>query len=122
MRAVTTATAAAVIGIKRKALDNILNRLDDRDAPKGRQGVERRIPVHMLAGLLLATELSQRLGAPAREAYAVARQLRDGGNASLGPFLRLQVDMEAVRVELDAQLELAIESVVRRPRGRPRRS
>ena len=120
MRAVTTATAAAVLGIKRKALDNILNRLDDEDAPKGRQGVERRIPVHMLADLFLATELSQRLGAPAREAYAVARQLRDGGSALVGPFMRIDVDMEALRVELDAQLEIAIESVVRRPRGRTR--
>ena len=65
----TTATAAAVLGVGRKALDNILGRIDASEIPKGRQGVERRIPVSTLLELLMATELSARLGASSRESH-----------------------------------------------------
>jgi len=121
LRAVTTATAAAVIGIERKALDNMLSRLDESVVPKGRQGVERRVPISLLVDLVLTTELIARLGAPVREAFALAQRLARG-DSELGPFLSIQADLERIRLELDRQLEVAIESVVRRPRGRPRRA
>ena len=119
MRAVTTATAAAVLGLKRKALDNILNRLDSALLPRGRQGVERRIPISVLADLFIATELSRSLGTPASRAFDIAQTLSSEGGAQAGPFVLLRVDRAAVQAELDAQLEVAIESVVRKPRGRP---
>ena len=118
MRAVTTATAAAVLGIERKALDNILSRLGEDVIPKGRQGVERRIPVALLGELLLTAEIAHRLGGSVREAYALAQQLTRG-ESTLGSFVRVSADTTSVRTEIDHRLEVAIESVVRRPRGRP---
>lgn len=146
MRAVTTTTAAIVLGIERKALDNLLLRLGPEALPKGRQGVERRIPISLLEHLALTTELSETLGVPVREAFILSRALtgevpldqgsrdmggaleasgtghgtRDSG-ATLGDYLRIDADLERLREDIDARLALAIESVVRRPRGRPRR-
>lgn len=120
MRAVTTATAAAVLGLNRKALDNILNRIDSEALPKGRQGIERRIPITVLADLFLATELTRTLGTSAARAFELAQSLSGQGGSQVGPFLSLIVDRPAIQAELDAQLEVAIESVVRKPRGRPR--
>ncbi len=121
MRAVTTATAAVAIGLQKKALDNLLGRLDLPEAPSGRQGVERRIPVTLLPQLLLTAELSDQLDIPIRSAFALARRLV-AGDVSAGPFLRLRADTESINKEIDRQLEVAIETVVRRPRGRPRAS
>ena len=119
MRAVTSATAAAAIGLPKKALDNLLGRLDLPEAASGRQGVERRIPVSLLPELLLTAEISGQLGVPLRSALSLARRLA-AGDVSAGPFLRLQADTESIQDEIDRQLEVAIETVVRKPRGRPR--
>ncbi len=122
MRAVTTATAALVLGIERKSLDNLLNRIGPGVLPRGRQGVERRIPIALLETLAITADLMETLGSPARETFHVARMLADapGVRAQLGPFVNLSVDLPALRLELSEKLEQAIERVVRRPRGRPR--
>jgi hypothetical protein len=119
LRAVTTATAAAAIGLHKKALDNLLGRLELPEALSGRQGVERRIPVSLLPELLLTAELSDQLGIPIRAAFVLARRLADG-SIEAGPFLRVQADTDSIQEEIDRQLEVAIETVVRKPRGRPR--
>lgn len=119
MRAVTTATAAVAIGLNKKALDNLLARLDLTRAVAGRQGVERRIPVVLLPQLLLTAELSDQLGMPIRSAFALAWRLGTG-EAAAGAFVRVSADTSAIQLEIDRQLEVAIETVVRRPRGRPR--
>ncbi|MDH4335196.1 MAG: hypothetical protein OEW24_08075 [Chloroflexota bacterium] len=119
LRAVTTATAAAALGISRKSLDNLLGRLKTELEPKGRQGVERRIQIGMLTDLFVTLELMSRLGATAREAFAVAQRLSGSASVEVGPFIQIQVDLPAITTEIEAQLEVAIESVVRRPRGRP---
>jgi hypothetical protein len=119
MRAVTTATAAAAIGMQKKALDNLLGRLELPEAASGRQGVERRIPVTLLPELLLTAELSDQLHMPIRSAFALARRLV-AGEVELGPFLNVRARTSALGEEIDRQLEVAIETVVRRPRGRPR--
>ena len=84
MRAITTATAAAAIGIQKKALDNLLGRLDLPEAVSGRQGVDRRIPVTLLPELLVAVEISERLGVSVRAAFGLARRL-SAGPIDLGP-------------------------------------
>lgn len=121
MRAVTTATAAVALGLQKKALDNLLGRLDLPEAASGRQGVERRIPVSLLPQLLLTAELSDQLDMPIRSAFALARRLV-AGDVAAGQFLQLRADTESITAEIDRQLEVAIETVVRRPRGRPRAS
>lgn len=108
--------------MKRKALDNILNRIDSDLLPRGRQGVERRIPITVLADIFLATELTRSFGTSVSRAFELAQSLSDKRSSQMGPFLSLMVDRAAIQAELDAQLEVAIESVVRKPRGRPRAS
>jgi hypothetical protein len=121
MRAVTSATAAAVIGIERKAFDNMLSRIEGPELPRGRQGLERRIPVSLLPQLLLSAELSARLGVSLKDSFQLARDLLDGRDPG-GPFVSIRADVPRLRAEIDRQLESAIETVVRPRRGRPRRS
>lgn len=135
MRAVTAATAAAVLQMERKAFDNLLLRLGSDAMPPGRQGVERRIPIALIEELFLTHDLSSVLGVPTREAFRIARlmlgrspsagtpDLSAGfvGSLRVGQFVQLGADLAALREELRARFEVAIESVVRRPRGRPTR-
>lgn len=138
MRAVTSATAAAILELDQKTFDNLLLRLGDAAIPPGRQGVERRIPVALLEDLALTRDLNVALGIPTKTAFAVARRLlgrgnrlpEDGetpttdfvGSLQAGAFVQLGVDIRALREHVQARLESAIEVVVRRPRGRPARS
>lgn len=135
MRAVTSATAAAILQVDRKTLDNILLRLGPEAVPPGRQGVERRIPIGLLEDLVLARDLSTGLGVPLREAFGIARRLlnrtADGlpdleaefiGSLPVGDYCQLGADLVRLREELQLRVEEAVESVVRRPRGRPRKS
>lgn len=129
MRAVTTATAATVLGIERRSLDNLLLQLGPLALPPGRQGLERRIPVSLLDTLALTTALVDRTGMRIRDAFGLASGLisplahpAPGTTAiTIGPFLRLEADVQSLKQEIAERLELAIETVVRRPRGRPRR-
>lgn len=86
----------------------------------GRQGVERRIPVSLLPLLALTARLVSDLGVPVRRAFALSQELANGGSARVG-HIEFRADLPALETLLDARLERAIESVVRRPRGRPRR-
>ena len=135
MRAVTSATAAAILQVDRKTLDNILLRLGPEAVPPGRQGVERRIPMGLLEDLILARDLSAGLGVPMREAFRIARQVLnrtpDGspdleaefiGSLPVGAYCQLGADLMRLREDLQQRVEEAVESVVRRPRGRPRKS
>jgi hypothetical protein len=135
LRAVTTATAAAVLHLDRKSFDNFLLRIGSEAVPAGRQGVERRIALGLLEELLLAKELNGALGVPAREAFAVARRLlgrtADGsemtmggefvGSLRVGTFVQIGADLSALRSELQHRYEAAVETVVRPQRGRPRK-
>lgn len=121
MRAVTSATAAAILGLGRKSFDNMIARLEAAELPKGRQGLERRIPVSLLPQLLLTAELVARGGLPFREAHLLSARLVSG-EASVGPFIRINAELTLIQREIDDQLESAIETVVRPRRGRPRRS
>ena len=135
MRAVTTATAAAVLQMDRKSFDNFLLRIGPEALPAGRQGVERRIALGLLEELLLAKELNGVLGVPAREAFTVARRLlgrtadgsemtMDGefvGSLCIGTFVQIGADLSSLRSELQHRYEAAVETVVRPQRGRPRK-
>lgn len=115
----TTATAAAVLGIERKALDNLILRLGNGFLSGGRQGVERRIPVTVLADLFLVLELTEALQVPARRALELAQQ-RGAQPDSGSDFLSLEVRRDRAVREIELRLSHAIESVVRPRRGRPR--
>ena len=120
MRAVTTATAAAVLGIERKTLDNLIGRLGAGLLPAGRQGVERRVPVTALADIFLVLELIEALQLPARRAFELIRQ-RVPRLDSGSDFVSIEVRRDRAVREVELRLGHAIESVVRPRRGRPRR-
>jgi len=151
LRAITTATAASVLGIDRKALDGLLLRLGPNVIPRGRQGVERRIPVNLLEVLALSADISAGLGSPLTESFHIAQRLLEAsavgaaeldrgprvastgsggaalelsasGHAAVGEYLQVSVDAAALRREIASRLEVAIESVVRPRRGRPRKA
>lgn len=121
MRAVTTATAAVALGIDRKTLDNAISRLGSAVVPRGRQGLERRIPANLLPIIALALDISRHLGTPIRDAFPLAQRLMSG-QREIGPRLSIHADVDRIQGDISARLESAIETVVRRPRGRPRRS
>lgn len=137
MRAVTGATAAAILELDQKTFDNLLLRLGELALPPGRQGVERRIPVALLEELLLTRDLHQALGIPTRDAFLVSRRLLGRqeahradvspaadfvGSLHAGAFVHVGADLQQLRDHLNQRLAAAVETVVRRPRGRPARA
>lgn len=125
-----------MLQVDQKTFDNLLLRIgSSASLPRGRQGVERRIPVALIEDLVLTRDLSAALGVSARDAFALARQLlgrdplRPGlsadagfvGSLHAGAFVQLGVDLAALREAVHQRLESAIETVVKRPRGRPAR-
>lgn len=136
MRAVTGATAADILGVEQKAFDNLLLRIGPDAITPGRQGVERRIPVALIEDLLLSLELSRGLSIPAKDAFQLARRLLGRspgtgrpdleadfvGSLHIGAFIQIGVDVQSLRRQVQERLEAAVETVVRRRRGRPPRA
>jgi hypothetical protein len=93
--------------------------------------MERRIPVALIEDLLLTRELSSGLAIPTRDAFQLARRLLGRspgtgrpdlrvafvGSLHIGEFIQLGTDVTALRHRVQARLEGAVETVVRRRRG-----
>jgi hypothetical protein len=125
MRAITSQTAAQVLQITPKQLDNLLLRIGEvasstESGSKGRQGRERRIPIKILPELALTLELVDGLGVGLRDGYRIASELCSGRDHAVG-HLTLGADLYGLRDQIDQRLAAAIETTVRARRGRPRR-
>jgi len=125
MRAITSQTAAQVLQITPKQLDNLLLRIggvasNTESGSKGRQGRERRIPIKILPELALTLELMTGLGVGIRDGYRIASELCSGRDHAVGQ-LTIGADLEGLRDQIDRRLALAIETTVRAKRGRPPR-
>lgn len=123
MRAITSQTAAQVLQITPKQLDNLLLRIGEvasnsESGSKGRQGRERRIPIKILPELALTLELVTGLGVGIRHGYLIASELRSGRNHAVG-HLTLGADLGSLTNQIDQRLAAAIETTVRAKRGRP---
>jgi hypothetical protein len=123
MRAITSQTAAQVLEITPKQLDNLLLRIggvasSTENGSKGRQGRERRIPIKILPELALTMELISGLGVGVRDGYRIASALCSGGGHEVG-HITIGADLEGLRDRLDQRLAAAIETTVRARRGRP---
>jgi len=99
----------------------MIGRIEAPELPRGRQGIERKIPVSALPELLLTAELVNRLGIPLREAHEVSRSLAKKRQPA-APFVSIHVDFERLRRSIDERLMHAIEAVPRPRRGRPKGS
>ena len=125
MRAITSQTAAQVLDITPKQLDNLLSRIggvasNTENGSRGRQGRARRIPIRTLPELALTLELTAGLGVGVRDGYRIASALCSGRDHAVGHLL-LRADLEGLRDRIDQRLAAAIETTVRAKRGRPPR-
>jgi len=123
MRAITSQTAAQVLEITPKQLDNLLLRIggvasSSESGSKGRQGRERRIPIKTLPELALTLELVNGLEVGIRDGYRIASVLCSGQDHAVG-HLRISANLSSLTNQMDQRLAAAIETTVRAKRGRP---
>ena len=114
-----TAAAAEALGVSAKQLDNILSRHTLPGIEKQRRGVGRRIGSDAVLAVFIAVEIVRAARMPLAVALQLARtSLMTGGEAMVGQFAVLTIDLAAVRASVAARLDAAVELVGKRPRGR----
>jgi uncharacterized protein (UPF0248 family) len=122
MRAVTSGTAAFVLGIPKKDLDNILSRHTVRGFERGTRGLARRISLTSIEQVAIAIDLTRDFSIPIHLALTLAEQAlasREGVITSPGGHLAIHADLDRIRKELHERLAEAIEHVIPPRRGRP---
>ena len=123
MKSITTATAAAAIGIPSKRLDNILAREARGLLPSGAQGRARRVSVEVIEIVSLGMVLGRDLGVPMAKALELASRLLASptrGVIEFGALGRLQFDVGRLRRAIEDAVTESIEQTPTPPRGRPR--
>ena len=122
MRTVTTGTAAFVLGIPKKDLDNILSRHAVRGFERGTRGLARRISPASIEQVAVAIDLTRDFSIPIPTALELADQTlmsREGIITSPDGHLAIHADLDRIRRELHLRLSDAIEHVIPPRRGRP---
>lgn len=115
------AATADALGIDEKQLDNIISRNDIPGIDRARRGTARRIAADAVVTLRIALELVRVLKLPTAVALTLAQQVqRCGGDTiRLGEYVSITVDLAMLRASTSGRLDAAVESIGRRPRGRP---
>lgn len=114
---------AEALEITPKQLDNLLSRYQFVGLDRHRRGVTRRISIGVAATVKLGWELATALQMPMSAALRLAERIeRSEGAVWAGNFAELRVDLAGLKAVLSARLDAAVETVGRRPRGRPPRS
>lgn len=122
MRAVTSGTAAFVLAIPKKDLDNILSRHAVRGFERGTRGLARRISMACIEQVAVAVDLARDFSIPISSALTLAEQAlasREGIVTSPGGHLAIHADLDRIRKDLHDRLSEAIEHVIPPRRGRP---
>lgn len=115
--------AAEALDVPVKQLDNILSRNVVSGVERRRRGVTRRITADAVFTIRLALDLQHELRSPFGPALRLAQSLQENaGSTALGAFANLSVDLDALHTAMFARLDGAVETVGRRPRGRPPRT
>jgi len=118
-RAYTVATAALVLGVPVKWLDNVLSHFSLQGIVQERQGVARRITIEGMLQLYLVHSLSSELGTTIVVATQVAQKLAADGLVELSNGITIRAGRDALRAELVDRLEHAVEVAPVPRRGRP---
>ena len=118
-RAYTVATAALVLGVPIKWLDNVLSHFSLQGIVQERQGVARRITIEGMLQLYLVHSLSSELGTTIVVATQVAQKLAADGLVELSNRITIRAGRDALRAELVDRLEHAVEVAPVPRRGRP---
>jgi hypothetical protein len=121
---ITTVTAAAVLGIEYKAIDNILCRDAKHLIKGGRQGRLRRIDAAALTPIAIAIVLQRELGVPLARGVEIGEQLTQDRTAriAVGRLGALTLDVAALQAHLSTVLAEVLEQTTPPKRGRPPRS
>lgn len=122
MKTLSTVSAAAAIGIDRKALDNALAREGRSLILAGRQGRSRQIPVAALERIAVAFVLNRDLGVSIAKGLELAERVLAAPSEpiAIGSLGALTFDVARFRRTLELAVDEALESVAEPPRGRPR--
>jgi hypothetical protein len=112
-------TAALVLGLGAKEIDNILSRLAVPGVMAHTQGVDRRIGTDAILRLATAGELRELLDCPWGRALALAGQLEQTAEIrSPNGYVAIRLDQSGLRSAFSERLIEATELVVKPPRGR----
>ena len=117
----SVSAVAEAVGMSEKQLDNMLSRNALVGVERKARGVARRISADAAVTINLASGLSESLRVPIGAAIGIATQLQTTNEhvIGVGAFLTLRADMTALRIATLARLDMAVETVGRRRRGRP---
>lgn len=120
----SVSAVAEAVGMSEKQLDNMLSRNALVGVERKARGVARRISADAAVTINLASGLSESLRVPIGAAIGIATQLQTTNEhvIGVGAFLTLRADMTALRIATLARLDMAVEMVGRRRRGRPPRA
>jgi len=118
-RAYTVATAALVLGVPIKWLDNLLSHFSLQGIVQERQGVARRITIEGMLQLYLVHSLSSELGTTIVVATQVAQKLAADGLVELSNGITIRAGRDALRAALVDRLEHAVEVAPVPRRRRP---
>ena len=127
-RSYSVALIAITIGATPKWVDNLLSHHDIIElAPRGRQGIQRRITDEGLLAIELTRLLASELGVPLGRSASLARRALESrsvaeARVSTDSGVTLVFNLTAIEHRLRARLLEAVESVARVPRGRPRKT
>jgi len=124
LKFITTATAAAAIGVSRKRLDNILAREAKGLLPPGAHGRSRRVSIDTVEVVALGLLLCRDLGAPISRSLALAAKLLSlppSAGLQVGTLGQLHFDVKTLRRTIDDAVQESIEQTPTPRRGRPRR-
>ena len=123
MPAYTITAVAVTLGVSHKWLDNVLSHHAVPGVLQTRQGIVRRVSLEGLINLELASRLNRELSLPIGRALTTAAQLTgtEGGEVTIGdnPPIHLHIDLDALKRDLRARLERALEITPTPKRGRP---
>jgi len=117
-RAYTIATAALVLGVSAKWLDNALSHFKVPGVAQKRQGVARRLTVESLLHLSIAVILGRVLNVPLGHALEVARQVVSGDGRLATNELQLEFSLSTLHAEILNRLDNAVEITPMPRRGR----
>lgn len=117
------AAVAEALDIDPKQLDNLLSRHEIPGVTRGRRGVPRRLTPAAALSIRLALILHRALDVPLARAIQLSTELEraSGGAIQLEHGFVLSGNIVALRESTGTRLDGAVESLVKRPRGRPPR-
>lgn len=125
LRNLSTGAAAAVLGVDRKVLDNILTKEASSLLAKGARGRSRKIDFPTLRLVAIALIIVRDVGVSVARGLQLAEQVgvgQEAGSVSLGSLMSLHFDVGQFERALELAVADAMEEYMPRRRGRPPRA